>query len=126
MLWQKFFKSREGFGQFVSVTGIFVNIFGGIVKCDNIAKGLIDAAKIISSGENKSTGIANAILAAAKVVAGKKDKFPVPVVVRLEGTNVEIARQMLKDAAIENVIVADTMEGGAEKIVALVKAAEKI
>ena len=106
--------------------GIFVNIFGGIVKCDNIAKGLIDAAKIISSGENKSTGIANAILAAAKVVTGKKDKFPVPVVVRLEGTNVEIARQMLKDAAIENVIVADTMEGGAEKIVALVKAAEKI
>ena len=49
-----------------------------------------------------------------------------PVVVRLEGTNVDIARQMLKDAAIENVMVAETMEGGAEKIVALVKAAENI
>ncbi len=79
--------------------GIFVNIFGGIVKCDNIAKGLIDAAKIIS-GEGKP--------------------FPVPVVVRLEGTNVDIARKMLKDAAIENVMVAETMEGGAEKIVQLV------
>ena len=80
--------------------GIFINIFGGIVKCDNIAKGIIDAAKIISGGKNY---------------------FPVPVVVRLEGTNVEIARQMLKDAAIENVMVAETMEGGAEKIVKLVK-----
>ncbi len=80
--------------------GIFVNIFGGIVKCDNIAKGLLDAAKIISP-DGKS--------------------FPVPVVVRLEGTNVDIARQMLKDAAVENVMVAETMEGGAEKIVRLVK-----
>ena len=79
--------------------GIFVNIFGGIVKCDNIAKGLIDAVKII---------------------AGEGKPFPVPVVVRLEGTNVDIARQMLKDAAIENVMVAETMEGGAEKIVKLV------
>jgi len=84
--------------------GIFVNIFGGIVKCDNIAKGLIDAAKII---------------------AGEGKPFPVPVVVRLEGTNVEIARQMLQDAAIGNVMVAPTMEGGAEKIVQLVKEAEK-
>lgn len=81
--------------------GIFVNIFGGIVKCDNIAKGLIDAAKII---------------------AGEGKPFPVPVVVRLEGTNVDIARQMLKDAAIENVMVSETMEGGAEKIVQLVNA----
>lgn len=79
--------------------GIFVNIFGGIVKCDNIAKGLIDAAKII---------------------AGEGKPFPVPVVVRLEGTNVDIARQMLKDAAIENVMVAPTMEGGAEQIVKIV------
>lgn len=85
--------------------GIFVNIFGGIVKCDNIAKGLIDATKIISGGKNS---------------------FPVPVVVRLEGTNVDIARQMLKEAAVENVMVADTMEGGAEKIVQLVKETKKI
>ena len=83
--------------------GIFVNIFGGIVKCDNIAKGLIDAAKII---------------------AGEGKPFPVPVVVRLEGTNVDIARKMLQDAAIGNVMVSETMEGGAEKIVKLVKDAE--
>ena len=79
--------------------GIFVNIFGGIVKCDNIAKGILDAAKIISSD-------------------GKT--LPVPVVVRLEGTNVEIGRQMLKDSPFENIIMAETMEGGAEKIVKLV------
>lgn len=85
--------------------GIFINIFGGIVKCDNIAKGLLDATKIISPDEKS---------------------FPVPVVVRLEGTNVDIARQMLKDAAIKNVMVADSMEGGAEKIVKLVKEAKKV
>lgn len=83
--------------------GIFINIFGGIVKCDNIAQGILDATKIIS---------------------GDKNSFPVPVIVRLEGTNVEIGRQMLKDAAIENVMVAETMERGAEEIVRLVKNAE--
>ena len=80
--------------------GIFVNIFGGIVKCDNIAKGILDAAKIISKD-------------------GKT--LPVPLVVRLEGTNVEIGRQMLKDSPFENIIMAETMEGGAEQIVKLVK-----
>ncbi|MBR5914041.1 MAG: ADP-forming succinate--CoA ligase subunit beta [Selenomonadaceae bacterium] len=99
--------------------GIFINIFGGIVKCDDIAKGIIDAAQIISGGAK--SGMAKVLFAAAKVVSGKADKFPVPVVVRLEGTNVELGRQMLKDAAIENVMVAETMEGGAEKIVQLVK-----
>ena len=79
--------------------GIFVNIFGGIVKCDNIAKGLLDAAKIIS---------------------GDTNSFPVPVVVRLEGTNVDVARKMLQDAGVKNVMVANTMEGGAKEIVRLV------
>ena len=51
--------------------------------------------------------------------------MPVPVVVRLEGTNVEIGRQILKDTPIKNVIMAPTMEGGAEEIVKLVKEAEK-
>ena len=83
--------------------GIFINIFGGIVKCDNIAQGILDATKIISGGKNS---------------------FPVPVIVRLEGTNVEIGRKMLQDAAIENVMVAETMERGAEEIVRLVKNAE--
>ena len=82
--------------------GIFVNIFGGINKCDLVAQGIVDAAKIISS-DGKS--------------------IPVPVVVRLEGTNVERGRQILKDSPIANVIMAETMEGGAEKIVSLVKQA---
>lgn len=82
--------------------GIFVNIFGGINKCDLVAQGIVDAAKIISP-DGKS--------------------LPVPVVVRLEGTNVELGRQILKDSPIANVIMAETMEGGAEEIVRLVKQA---
>ncbi|MBR4903784.1 MAG: ADP-forming succinate--CoA ligase subunit beta [Selenomonadaceae bacterium] len=82
--------------------GIFVNIFGGINKCDLVAQGIVDAAKIISP-DGKS--------------------IPVPVVVRLEGTNVERGRQILKESPIANVIMAETMEGGAEEIVRLVKSA---
>ncbi|MBQ6298320.1 MAG: ADP-forming succinate--CoA ligase subunit beta [Selenomonadaceae bacterium] len=82
--------------------GIFVNIFGGINKCDLVAQGIVDAAKIISD-DGKS--------------------IPVPVVVRLEGTNVERGRQILKESPIANVIMAETMEGGAEEIVRLVKSA---
>ncbi len=84
--------------------GIFVNIFGGINRCDLVAQGILEAAKIISE-DGKS--------------------LPVPVVVRLEGTNVEQGRQILKDSPIENVIMAPTMQGGAEEIVKRVKAAEK-
>ncbi len=82
--------------------GIFVNIFGGINKCDLVAQGIVDAAKIISH-DGKS--------------------IPVPVVVRLEGTNVERGREILKESPIANVIMAETMEGGAEEIVRLVKQA---
>ena len=82
--------------------GIFVNIFGGINKCDLVAQGIVDAAKIISA-DGKS--------------------LPVPVVVRLEGTNVERGRQILKESPVANVIMAETMEGGAEEIVRLVKSA---
>ena len=82
--------------------GIFVNIFGGINKCDLVAQGIVDAAKLISP-DGRS--------------------LPVPVVVRLEGTNVERGRQILRDTPIENVIMAPTMEGGAETIVRLVNEA---
>lgn len=82
--------------------GIFVNIFGGINKCDLVAQGIVDAAKIISE-DGKS--------------------LPVPVVVRLEGTNVDRGREILKESPIANVIMAETMEGGAEKIVRLVESA---
>ena len=79
--------------------GIFVNIFGGINKCDLVAQGIVDAAKLIS--EDGRT-------------------LPVPVVVRLEGTNVERGREILLETPIKNVIMAKTMEGGAEQIVKLV------
>ena len=79
--------------------GIFVNIFGGINKCDLVAQGIVDAAKIISE-DGKS--------------------IPVPVVVRLEGTNVERGREILQESPIANVIMAKTMEGGAQEIVRLV------
>ena len=83
--------------------GIFVNIFGGINRCDNIANGIIEAAKIIST-DGKS--------------------LPVPVVVRLEGTKVEEGREILKNTPIANVFPAPTMEGGAEQIVKLVAQAK--
>ena len=70
--------------------------YGGINKCDPVAQGIVEAAKIISED-------------------GKT--LPVPVVVRLEGTNVERGREILLETPIKNVIMARTMEGGAEQIV---------
>ena len=72
------------------VKGVLVNIFGGIAKCDTIAEALIAAAKEIG--------------------------FKVPVVVRLEGTNVERARELLKGAAIEQLIPADDLTDAAKKV----------
>lgn len=74
--------------------GIFVNIFGGINKCDVIAGGIVEAAKLVG--------------------------ITVPVVVRLEGTNVEQGREILRTANVEHVIMAPSMEEGAQKIVELV------
>ena len=75
------------------VKGIFVNIFGGIMKCDVIAEGVITAAKEV--------GLA------------------VPLVVRLEGTNVEVGKQLLNESGL-NIVAADSMADGAQKIVKLV------
>ena len=83
--------------------GIFVNIMGGINRCDNIAKGIIEAAHIISKDGSS---------------------LPVPVVVRLEGSMVEAGREILRNTPITNVFAAPTMEGGAEQIVKLVAAAK--
>lgn len=76
-----------------NVKGIFVNIFGGIMKCDIIAEGVVAAAKELG--------------------------LTVPLVVRLEGTNVEIGKQILNDSGID-ITAADSMADGAEKIVKLV------
>ncbi|WP_232697018.1 ADP-forming succinate--CoA ligase subunit beta [Brevibacillus daliensis] len=76
------------------VKGIFINIFGGIMKCDIIASGVVAAAKQV-----------------------KLDK---PLVVRLEGTNVDLGKKILKESGLD-IVAADSMADGAEKIVALVK-----
>ncbi len=76
------------------VKGILVNIFGGIAKCDTIAEALIAAAKEIG--------------------------FKVPVVVRLEGTNVERAREMLEAAKIPQLVSATDLADAANKVCAQV------
>ncbi|MDO7905846.1 ADP-forming succinate--CoA ligase subunit beta [Paenibacillus sp. JX-17] len=76
------------------VEGIFVNIFGGIMRCDIIANGVVEAAKQL--------GLTR------------------PLVVRLEGTNVDLGKQILAESGL-NITAADSMADGAQKIVALVK-----
>ncbi len=76
-----------------SVKGIFVNIFGGIMKCDVIATGVVEAAKQVG--------------------------LSVPLVVRLEGTNVEAGKKILAESNVD-IISADSMADGAQKIVSLV------
>ncbi|MBI2389194.1 MAG: ADP-forming succinate--CoA ligase subunit beta [Deltaproteobacteria bacterium] len=78
------------------VKGIFVNIFGGIMRCDVIANGIVAAAKGLD--------------------------IKVPIVVRLEGTNVEIGKQILSDSGLK-ITPADSIADGAKKIVAAVKGA---
>jgi len=80
-----------------NVRGIFVNIFGGIMKCDTIAAGVIAAVKQVG--------------------------LQVPLVVRLEGTNVELGKKMLAESGLA-VTTANDMADGAQKIVALARAGE--
>lgn len=76
-----------------NVKGIFVNIFGGIMKCDIIATGVVEAAKQV--------------------------ELKVPLVVRLEGTNVDLGKNILQESGL-NIIAAESMADGAQKIVELV------
>ncbi|WP_267423359.1 ADP-forming succinate--CoA ligase subunit beta [Methylobacterium sp. GC_Met_2] len=78
------------------VKGILVNIFGGIMKCDVIANGVIAAVKAVG--------------------------LQVPLVVRLEGTNVEEGKAIIRNSGL-NVIPADDLDDAAQKIVAAVKGA---
>ena len=77
-----------------NVKAVLINIFGGIMRCDIVATGVVQAAKDLG--------------------------IKVPVVVRLEGTNVEEGQQILKDSGL-NFIVADGMKDAAEKVVAATK-----
>jgi succinyl-CoA synthetase beta subunit len=88
---------RDGFKIILSdanVKAILINIFGGIVRCDRVAKGVIEAAKMID--------------------------INVPVVVRLEGTNAREAAQILEQSDMD-FIVAKTLEEAAQKVVASIK-----
>ena len=78
------------------VQGILVNIFGGIMRCDIIAEGVIAAVKEVG--------------------------LKVPLVVRLEGTNVEQGKAILRDSGL-NVIPANDLSDAAEKVVKAVKGA---
>jgi succinyl-CoA synthetase beta subunit len=78
------------------VKGILVNIFGGIMRCDVIAEGVVAAVREVG--------------------------LRVPLVVRLEGTNAELGKQILRDSGL-NVIPANDLADGARKIVDAVKAA---
>ncbi|HRV64521.1 MAG TPA: ADP-forming succinate--CoA ligase subunit beta [Albidovulum sp.] len=77
-----------------NVKGILVNIFGGIMRCDIIAEGVIAAVKEVG--------------------------LKVPLVVRLEGTNVELGKEIIRNSGL-NVIAADNLSDAAQKIVKAVK-----
>jgi succinyl-CoA synthetase beta subunit len=78
------------------VRGVLINIFGGIMRCDVLAQGVVDAARELS--------------------------IKVPLVVRMQGTNVELGRKILSDSGLP-IISAETMGEAAEKIVQAVKEA---
>jgi succinyl-CoA synthetase beta subunit len=75
-----------------SVKAVLINIFGGILRCDTLATGVVAAARELN--------------------------LRIPIVVRMEGTNVELGRQILKDSGL-NFTVAAGMKDAAEKVVAL-------
>jgi len=79
-----------------NVKAVLINIFGGILRVDTLATGVVEAAK--------------------------KTHIQLPIVLRLEGTNVEAGRQILKDSGL-NFIVAETMKDAAEKVVAAAQGA---
>jgi succinyl-CoA synthetase beta subunit len=75
-----------------AVKAVFINIFGGILRCDTLATGVVAAAREL--------------------------KVKLPIVVRMEGTNVEQGRKILKDSGF-NFTVAEGMLDGAQKVVGL-------
>ncbi|WP_454851991.1 ADP-forming succinate--CoA ligase subunit beta [Promicromonospora soli] len=80
------------------VKSVFVNVFGGITACDEVAKGIVGALDILGDKESK------------------------PLVVRLDGNNVELGRQILTERNHPLVTLADTMDGGADKAAELANA----
>jgi len=77
-----------------NVKGILINIFGGIMRCDVLAQGVVDAAKKIN--------------------------LQVPLVVRLAGTNVELGKEILKKSGLK-IVYANNLSEAAQKIVEAIK-----
>ncbi len=80
------------------VKSVFVNVFGGITACDEVAKGIVGALEILGDEATK------------------------PLVVRLDGNNVDLGRQILTEANHPLVTLAETMDGGADKAAELANA----
>ena len=78
-----------------NVKGIFINIFGGILRCDVLAEGVVQAAR--------------------------KTGMNVPVVIRMEGTNVEAGRKILSESGL-NLITAVDLQDAAQKVAQIVRA----
>jgi succinyl-CoA synthetase beta subunit len=76
------------------VKAVLINIFGGILRCDTLATGVVGAARELN--------------------------IQIPIVVRMEGTNVELGRQILAESGL-NFTVADDMKDAAEKVVGLAR-----
>ena len=94
VVWLKVYEAFKIITSDINVKGILVNIFGGIMRCDVIAEGVVSAAKEVN--------------------------LEVPLVVRLEGTNVEKGKEIINSSGL-NVISADNLNEAAAKIVAEVK-----
>jgi len=77
-----------------NVKAVLINIFGGIVRCDRVAQGVIDALKVV--------------------------QVDAPLVVRLEGTNAQEAAELLKKSDLD-FLVANSLEDAAEKVTAAIK-----
>ena len=82
-----------------SVRSVFVNVFGGITSCDAVANGIVSALQILGDSATK------------------------PLVVRLDGNNVDEGRRILAEAAHPLVTLAETMDDGAEKAAELAHSA---
>jgi succinyl-CoA synthetase beta subunit len=83
------------------VKSVFVNVFGGITSCDAVANGIVGALDVLG------------------------DKATKPLVVRLDGNNVDEGRRILAEAAHPLVVVEETMDGAARKAAELASAANK-
>jgi succinyl-CoA synthetase beta subunit len=83
------------------VRSVFVNVFGGITSCDAVANGIVGALKILGDEASK------------------------PLVVRLDGNNVEEGRRILDEANHPLVTLVDTMDGAADKAAELAAASNK-